>query len=467
MASRDRLIKLRRLKELRDRVNLQTPVQPDFDPTENINVAEELSGTERFFAGAGKGIVDVGRGIEQVARGLVPGVSPEEEALQQEIDESRRLDQPLLETGAGLAGNITGGIAASVPTLAIPGGASLLGGAAIGAGIGGLSPVATDESRLSKIGAGIAGGALGSAAGKALSGAPSLVSALKKAVGKVAPAKAPEKLFEQVAKFRTTIPAKKRSELVNTALDEGISPTREGLTKLDDTINELNNQIDAILTSATNEGIAIPKGQIFKELKQVRKEIGGVKFNAAKDIKRLNRIVGAFDEQLKRLGKDTITPLELQSFKKDLYQRINFDAKQGSTTFLNEKVEKAVARGARNALGKLDPKINAINQREGALIALRSELPKTVSRIENRDIIGLGGAAKIGAGAVLGGELGAVAGAGAAFLGAPLRKANLAIALRQSQLAPIARSTVLPAAARLGGIESGQQLIDSLRNRRR
>ena len=62
------------------------------DPTEG------MSGVERFAAGVGKSIYDTGRGIGQLF-GMV------DEA---DIARARELDRPLMETGAGLAGNIAG-----------------------------------------------------------------------------------------------------------------------------------------------------------------------------------------------------------------------------------------------------------------------------------------------------------------------------------------------------------------------
>src|SRR3954467_4142703 len=59
-------------------------------------------GATRFLAGAGKAFSDLGRGAGQ----LVGAVD------QKDIDESRRLDAPLMATGSGTAGNIIGNIAA-------------------------------------------------------------------------------------------------------------------------------------------------------------------------------------------------------------------------------------------------------------------------------------------------------------------------------------------------------------------
>jgi hypothetical protein len=117
----------------------------------NADPTEGMSGTQKFLAGAGKGMTDIGRGIGQVA-GLVD---------QQSIDDAKRRDAPLMNTGAGTAGAITGSVATMLPAMAIPGVNTYAGAAALGAGTGALAPVASDESRLTNTALGAAGGLVG------------------------------------------------------------------------------------------------------------------------------------------------------------------------------------------------------------------------------------------------------------------------------------------------------------------
>lgn len=94
------------------------------DPTEG------MSGLDKFFAGTGKAFTDLGRGAGQ----LVGMVSADD------VAESRKRDAALMNTGAGLAGNIAGNIVALAPTALIPGANTLGGAAAIGAATGMLQP---------------------------------------------------------------------------------------------------------------------------------------------------------------------------------------------------------------------------------------------------------------------------------------------------------------------------------------
>lgn len=162
-----------------------------FDPTEG------MSGFDKFMAGAGKAVVDTGMGLKQIGAGIgnrLGLVSDETvSGIQADIDERKRLDAPLMDTGAGMVGNITGHVAQfALPvgvlgaagksaslTRAAAGGSKaakaaqatlnasrLPGAVATGAGMGAVQPVATGESRGVNTAVGGAGGAVGLGAGK-------------------------------------------------------------------------------------------------------------------------------------------------------------------------------------------------------------------------------------------------------------------------------------------------------------
>jgi hypothetical protein len=118
-------------------------------PAMAVNPTEDMSGIDLFSAGMGKAGVDIARGLGQAARGVLPEKLSNRIGLptQADIDESRRLDEALMSTGSGMAGNIAGNVAAFLPTAAIPGVNTVVGGTALGAGMGLLQPVGTGDSR--------------------------------------------------------------------------------------------------------------------------------------------------------------------------------------------------------------------------------------------------------------------------------------------------------------------------------
>jgi len=192
--------------------NVQSGASTEATPREP-SPTDGMSGGERFLAGVGKSLADTYRGAKQlgtlglrhaagggsanpatVVGNMLAGApqAPRQNAVaawadrslanqQAEIDRSRQLDAPLMDTGAGLAGNITGAIGQIVgPGLLLKGslaGAALLprtlaGNSAQGAAVGAAQPVAAGESRLANIalggGAGAAGAALPMVGGQLL-----------------------------------------------------------------------------------------------------------------------------------------------------------------------------------------------------------------------------------------------------------------------------------------------------------
>ena len=172
-------------KETESRKTSSSPVtEPNYSPTEGV------SDFENFAAGTGKGMMKLVDGFKQAMNsigGLGGAVTADSsdpaareaykseqavrDSMQADIDEQKRLDAPLMKTGAGQAGDILGTIATALPAAFIPGANTYLGASAVGAGLGAIQPVASDESRGENTALGAAGGLGGQAAGRALASA--------------------------------------------------------------------------------------------------------------------------------------------------------------------------------------------------------------------------------------------------------------------------------------------------------
>lgn len=161
----------------------QAPQRPnlrpvDFNPfaskgkttaTQRLDPTDGTSLGQRMLEGAGKAFVDVGRGAGQML-GLVD---------QGTVDEEKRLSAPLMDTGAGMAGNI----GANILTALIPGGNTVKGAALVGAGLSALQPTATGESRLNNT---LLGGGLGAGGALAAKGIGRGLEAAKGRMGELA-----------------------------------------------------------------------------------------------------------------------------------------------------------------------------------------------------------------------------------------------------------------------------------------
>jgi hypothetical protein len=147
----------------------------------------EMSGLERFGRGALQSITDIGYGARQLGAeaGAAAGlVSPETvQRLRQEQDVRAMEAAPFMDTGAGQAGYMLG----SVGSMLIPGMAlgraagaagrvgqaisaprTLAGAGAVGATMGAVQPVGTQDERSLNVGVGAIGGMAGQAAARGL-----------------------------------------------------------------------------------------------------------------------------------------------------------------------------------------------------------------------------------------------------------------------------------------------------------
>lgn len=180
-----------------------------YSPTEGMGAGE------KFAAAVGGAVTGTGMRLEQLADPLatrfadtrvgqavdrmgqrmgMPSAKDASATIQANIDDTRKLNAPLMDTAAGFAGDVVGNMlvagAAGKALNAIPGAASAgkalstanpaAYAAAQGAGIGLLQPVGSDESTAGNVTAGAFGGLAGYGLSKALTGAIDLAkSAIK------------------------------------------------------------------------------------------------------------------------------------------------------------------------------------------------------------------------------------------------------------------------------------------------
>lgn len=169
------------------------PASPEYQA--KYGATAGMSGLDKFRAGMGKAFTDTGRGLEQLAvegaRAVLPGAAGDfllgnkADELRAQQDEIARRDAPLMQTGAGLAGNVAGHVAevmvpggvtaraASMPRLAAAGRALMnpstyRAAGAVGAAQGAALPVGTEDSRLRNVATGAALGMTGNAAANTL-----------------------------------------------------------------------------------------------------------------------------------------------------------------------------------------------------------------------------------------------------------------------------------------------------------
>jgi hypothetical protein len=186
--------------------------EPTMNEEDQYNPVSD-SDFQNFRAAYGRGAVKLGRGAKQLLdipaqalEGLfdpagrlsgklgMPTAAQSAEGTRQDEIESRRLDAPLMDTKAGMAGDLASNIVNYTPAMMIPGVGSLRGAAAFGGGAGALEPTVDQGERMMNIGS---GAALAGGAQYGLNKAGALVKALRGAKPSAATV-APELAEQQV-----------------------------------------------------------------------------------------------------------------------------------------------------------------------------------------------------------------------------------------------------------------------------
>jgi len=269
-----------------------SPREPEkYDPTSG------MSGTQKFLAGAGKAFVDLGRGAKQLV-GM---------GNQEDIDESKRLDAPLMSTGAGKAGNVAGNIAATLPAAAIPGVNTAVGAAALGGATGALQPTATGESRLANTALGAASGVAGKYVGDAAAKGFGFIA---DSLGRIRPAAQASEAGEVMAKGYKLPPSYARLA--------GAKPSA-----LDDMLESFGGKIKTEQAfSAANQGntnrlvrkaLGLGEGDkvTAEELQGVR-DVAGETYEAVKQFKGRFKSDQEFETALGRIVRDR-TPVSTKA----------------------------------------------------------------------------------------------------------------------------------------------------------
>lgn len=255
----------------------------------------------------------------------------------------------------------------------------------------------------------------------------------KRAAGVVASApivnRLPKSMYTSAAKFSTAKGTKRRDEWVQTALDEGLTPTRSGVRKAADLRINMNSQIDKLISEATSTGGTVGVNRLVRDYPKLVAEFGPPKIGGTADVKTIRKAMLDYLDQQVAAGKTRLTVKELQDFKTDIYKKIDFNRSQQKASRPLEETHKAMARKAREGIEKFVPEIADVNRRWGRLEELMPQLERSAGTIGNRDYMGIGTPIKTGAGAAVGGVPGATIGAAAGILDMPQVKSRLALTL--------------------------------------
>lgn len=213
--------------------------------------------------------------------------------------------------------------------------------------------------------------------------------------------------------------------MVKTGLDYNIPVSSAGVDRINSLVRGLNNAVQAQIDAG--EGGTVNKYSVASRLGKTAKQFA-TQVNPEAD---LGAVGGAGNEFLRNQPNE-IPVSEAQKLKVGTYRQLG-DKAYGELSSATIEAQKALARGIKEELEQQFPEIKGLNAKESELYDLQPALERAVRRIDNHDIIGLGSKVVAGAGAVVGGAPGAVAGSLLEkVLGMPMVKSRIAIRLHRA-----------------------------------
>lgn len=257
---------------------------------------------------------------------------------------------------------------------------------------------------------------------------------------KAIPKAIPKKLYGSAMKMSTTLDPKDRAARIQTGLDAGIMPSQKGLDKLRGLVDTTNKEISTLINKSVKAGDTIESHSIRQRLNQLRKFA-----DETIDPDSMHSAIDGIEQSFKDFHGKKIPVDKAQRLKQNTYTLLR--KAYGELKSGNIEAQKQIARGIKEELATKYPVLSELNVKESAFLKLNDSLERSVARIANRDVIGLGGSAKTGAGAVMAGGPGAAAGLAAAVLDQPQVKAALAIALNRAKKIGTKRASIKPLAA--------------------
>ena len=270
-------------------------------------------------------------------------------------------------------------------------------------------------AQIGKVGAAVNPATATARAGQQLAARPLL--------GAIAP-ELPQNMMANTMKYSTTIPKATRDQMIATQLRHGIAPSMKGADKLHDLIDQFGGKVDDLINQATESGKRIPKEEVFRHVRQLKKEVASTPYdNAPRDTARIQKVINELDEQLWNLDLDTLSAKDLQKLKTSTYKTIDWSAAPGTKKNAANRARKDVARAAKESLEEMVPELKAENSELGKLLDLKEPYLRSTNRIENRDFVPLTAPLQVGTGSVLAGDAGSLLGAGVAAMGIPRAKA--------------------------------------------
>lgn len=227
------------------------------------------------------------------------------------------------------------------------------------------------------------------------------------------------KLYQSAMKFSTSpkvLTPAERAAITETGLKYNFQPNDASYLRLKGMVDSNTDEVNKIINAGAAEGDTIPardvlEGTGIEDLLRRGRAVRGVTPGYEGSVK---KVAGTFKEGEVGTPEQTIestilgpdgkpaitrvipeeprpyTPTDLNTSKRQLYQELEDAYNKSTLSKPSVQVKKQLARGLKETLETMYPEVKKLNENSAELLALSDHLARSMGRVGNRDVIGLG-----------------------------------------------------------------------------
>jgi hypothetical protein len=197
------------------------------------------------------------------------------------------------------------------------------------------------------------------------------------------------KMYQSAMKFSTSpkvLAPAERSAITETGLREGYMPDEASYLRLADTVKANTNQVDDLINAATQNGDMIPAQDVLSKANIDKLLARGAMVEGVAP--GYTKVVQNAADNL--LNVQELSPTAANASKRQLYQTLEDAYKNNTLSQPSTQAKKQIASGLKAVLEDRYPEIAKLNANSKELLDLSDHLARSIGRVSNRDIIGLG-----------------------------------------------------------------------------
>lgn len=253
---------------------------------------------------------------------------------------------------------------------------------------------------------------IGRLAGAAIQGATN-IPAIKNGTDALA-----KKLYQSAMKFSTSpkvLTAADRASITETGLKNNFMPKDADYLRLGDMVNSNTSKVNGIIDAGTMAGDTIPAKDVlnlanFQKLYGRGDSVRGVTPGYMGSVSAVERnlLKGEIPTPAKTIESAILdsngnpyatqvpavehpyTPTDINTSKRQLYKELEDAYAKNTLSKPSVQAKKQLASGLKKVLEEQYPEVKSINASSKELLDLSDHLARSIGRVQNRDIIGLG-----------------------------------------------------------------------------